>query len=226
MKPKTKFLLIAGGGLVVIIGALAGTKAAQIGTMIEAGSHFAPPPESVTSAVVEQAEWQPTLPTVGTVVAMRAVTLAPELPGTVKRLAFESGKAVRAGETLLELDTSIEEAQLASAAAEQSLAKINLDRMAMLRKTNTKPQAELDLAETRAKQTEATVANIRATIAKKKIRAPFEGRLGLRTVEVGQVLAPGTPIVTLTDFDPIYVDFFLPQQALADLAVDQTVRIE
>ncbi len=226
MKPRTKLLLISIGGLVLVVGALAGTKAAQIKTMIAAGKSFAPPPETVASTQVETSQWQPTLTAVGSVVAMRSVTIASELPGTVQRLHFESGKLVRAGEILIQLDTSIEEAQLASATAQASLAVINRDRAVSLRKLKANTQAELDTAIATAAQAEATVANIRATIAKKNLRAPFAGRLGLRQVEVGQVLAPGTPIVTLTAFDPIYVDFFLPQQALAQLEVGQTVRID
>jgi membrane fusion protein, multidrug efflux system len=226
MKTRTKRVLISIGGLLLVVGVLAGIKVSQIRSMIAAGETFAPPSESVTSAVVQESEWQPALTSVGTAVAMRAVTIAPELPGTVRRIAFESGQLVRANDVLVELDTSIEQAQLAASNAEAAAAATNYERFAALRKTKTVPQANYEQAETRAKQAEASLQNVRAMIAKKRIRAPFEGRLGMRSVDVGQVLAPGTPIVTLTDFDPIYVDFFLPQQALSQLAVDQSVRIQ
>jgi membrane fusion protein (multidrug efflux system) len=226
MTPRTKGLLFSIIGLVLVVGALGGTKALQIGSMIEAGSKFTIPPETVSSAKAERAEWQPALRSVGTIVAVHAVTLASEVPGKVRRIGFESGATVRPGQLLVELDDSIEKAQLAAADAEAALAQINLERAASLRALKTVTQADLELADTRAKQTRANVDNIRATIAKKSIRAPFEGRLGMRSVEIGQVLSPGTPIATLTDFDPIYVDFFLPQQALAQLSVDQVVKID
>jgi membrane fusion protein (multidrug efflux system) len=193
--------------------------------MVRAGEAFVPPPEAVTSAKVEAAEWQPTRAAIGSLVAVRGVTLGAELPGTVREIAFESGTTVRRGAVLVKLDTSAEEAQLAAAVADASLARLNLERARRLRRGEANAQADLDGAEARAAQADATVANLRAVIAKKTIRAPFDGRISIRQVELGQVVAPGTPIASLQSVSPIHADFWLPQQVLAELTAGQRVRM-
>jgi membrane fusion protein (multidrug efflux system) len=126
---------------------------------------------------------------------------------------------------LVKLDTSTEEAQLAAARADAELARANLERQRSLRQSRTNTPADLDAAEARAKQTTANVGTLEATIAKKTIRAPFDGRISIRQVELGQVLASGTPIATLVSVHPIYADFWLPQQALADLRPGMQARL-
>jgi membrane fusion protein (multidrug efflux system) len=217
MTAKRRLWTIIVPGLVVVVAALGGVKAMQIGAMIKAGKSFAPPPESVTTAQVEQTEWQASSPAIGSLVAVHGVTLAAELPGTVREIWFDSSAAVHQGDRLVKLDTSVEEAQLTAASADATLAKQSVERSRHLRKGDYATVAELDAAEARLAATEATVGQLRATIAKKTIRAPFDGRLGVRQVELGQVLSPGTPIVTLQSLDPIYAEFWLPQQTLADL---------
>ncbi len=212
-------------GLLLVLGVLVGIKAGQIVTMVRAGESFAPPPQSVTSARVEAVEWEPTRAAIGSLVAMRGVTLGAELPGTVREIAFESGTAVKQGQVLVKLDTSAEEAQLAAAVAEASLARITLERARRLRGGEANSQAELDTAEARSSQADASAASLRATIAKKTISAPFSGRISIRQVELGQVVAPGTPIASLQSVTPIHADFWLPQQALADLALGQRARL-
>src|SRR5205085_5622724 len=150
-------------------------------------------------------------------VAVRAVTIASEVPGTVRSIGFDSGAFVRQGEILVKLDTSTEEAQLAAAQADASLAKANAERARSLRASGTNTPADLDAAEARAHQTAANVASLQATIAKKTIRAPFDGRVGIRQVELGQVLASGTALASLQSISPIHAEFWLPQQTLADL---------
>jgi membrane fusion protein (multidrug efflux system) len=153
------------------------------------------------------------------------VTLGAELPGRVREIAFESGSAVKQGAVLVRLDTSAEEAQLAAAEADASLARLNLQRTRRLRQGEASAQADLDAAEARAKQAGATVANLQATIAKKTVRAPFDGRISIRQVELGQILSPGTPIASLQAVSPMHADFWLPQQALADLRPGQRARL-
>ncbi len=225
MKTKTKLWIAIPVGLVLLVGALGGVKAAQIGAMIKAGASFAPPPESVTSASVQATEWVATRSAIGSLVAARGVTLGAEVPGLVREISFESGAAVREGAVLVRLDTSAERAQLEAAEADAALAQLNLDRAQSLRKAESNAPADLDAAEARAKQAAAAVATLRATIAKKTIRAPFAGRMSIRQIEVGQVLAAGTPIATLQSVTPIHADFWLPQQALADLQLGQAVRL-
>jgi len=210
-------------GSIVLVLALGGAKAGQIVGMVRAGESFVPPPESVTSARVERARWRTTTPAVASLVAEHGVTLGAELPGTVREIAFEAGTVVRRGQVLVRLDTSAERARLAAAAAEASLARLTLDRTRRLRRGEATAQSELDAAEARAAQADANVANLKAIIAKKTLRAPFDGRIAIRQVELGQVVAPGTPVASLQSVSPIHADFWLPQQALARLAPGQRV---
>ena len=225
MKSKTKQRLVVIAGLVVVIGILVGVKADQIVSMVRAGESFVPPPEAVTSARVEPAQWDSTRAAIGSLVAVRGVTLGAELPGLVREIAFESGASVRRGAVLVRLDASAEVAQLDAAVAEASLARLNLERTRKLRQGEANAQADLDAAEARAKQADATVTNLRAIIAKKTVRAPFDGRVAIRQVELGQIVSPGTPIASLQAVDPIYADFWLPQQALAELKSGQRARM-
>jgi membrane fusion protein (multidrug efflux system) len=221
----TKKIILTLAGLLLLVGALAGAKLFQFKTMFAAGANFAPPPETVTTTEVKQDTWQPTLTAVGSVVAVQGVTLGAEVAGTIKQIAFESGQPVKAGDLLVELDSSVEQAQLRSAAASADLARANLARARDLRPKNMLSQADLDAADAQAKQANAQMDNIRATLAKKSINAPFAGRVGIRQVNLGQFLNTGDPIVTLQSLDPVYVDFSLPQQRLAQLNVGMAVRV-
>src|SRR6266545_4109776 len=212
MKSKRKQWIVTIAGLLVTVIVLVGAKANQIVSMVRAGDAFVPPPEAVTAAKVEAGEWEPTKAAIGSLVAVRGVVLGAELPGTVREVAFESGSSVKRSAVLVKLDTSNEEAQLAAALAEASLARLSQGRARRLRQGEANAQADLDAAEARAKQADATVANLRATIAKKTIRAPFDGRVAIRQVEVGQVVAPGTPIASLQSVSPIHADFWLPKE--------------
>jgi membrane fusion protein, multidrug efflux system len=218
--------LIAGGVLLLVFLALAGIKVWQIVSMVKAGKSMVPPAESVTVAQAKTVEWRPVHSAVGTLVAIRSVTLAAELTGAVREIAFENGSVVKQGQLLVRQDTSTEEAQLEGALADQALAKQTLERAKRLRKDLVNTQVDIEAAEARSVQTKAAVDNLRATIAKKIIRAPFAGRVGIRQVELGQVLSPGSPIVTLQTVTPIYAEFQLPQQALADVKLGQRVTLK
>jgi membrane fusion protein (multidrug efflux system) len=204
---------------------LLGIKGAQFGAMIKAGKAFVPPPESVSAAKVESVEWAGAQAAVGTLVALRGVTLSAEVPGAVREISFDSGTSVKKGAALVRLDTSTEVAQLNSARADATLAQLALKRAHALRVGGANTPADLEAAEARAKQAEAAVATLLANIAKKTIRAPFDGRIAIRQVELGQVLASGTPIASLQSVTPIYAEFSLPQQALAAVKVGQKVRM-
>jgi membrane fusion protein (multidrug efflux system) len=217
---KLRAWMIAILGILGVIAVLGGTKVAQIMGMIKGSKAFTIPPETVSTAKVEQTTWQAARPAVGTLVAVHGVTLSSELAGTVVQLGFESGQTVRKGDLLVKLDTSVEEAQLAAAIADEQLSKVSAERARKLRAQNSNTQAELDQAVSKLDQSVATVAQLKATIAKKNIRAPFDGRLGIRQVELGQVLSSGTPIVNLQSITPIRAEFWLPQQVLSELHVD------
>jgi membrane fusion protein (multidrug efflux system) len=216
------FAILALVGVVVI---LAGIKGAQIATMIKAGKSFAIPPESVTTAKVLPAEWQSQRETVGTLVALQAVTVASEVPGLVREIGFDSGTFLRKGDIMVKLDSSVEEAQLAAAKADAELARATLHRAQSLRESKTNSPADLDAADARAKQTAANVATLQASLAKRTIRAPFDGRVSIRQVNLGQVLAAGTALASLQSVTPIYADFWLPQQALAELRLGMQARL-
>ena len=220
---KWRVWVIAAVALVVVVGVLGAIKGGQIAKMINASKSFAIPPESVTSAQVDAQEWQASRAAVGTLVAIRAVTLASEVAGLVREIGFDSGAFVRKGDVMVKLDTSTEEAQLASAQADAELARASLVRARSLREANVSAPADLDTAEAKAKQTAANVGTLHATIAKKTIRAPFDGRVSIKQVELGQV--SGTPVASLQSIHPIYAEFWLPQQALAELRVGMNGRL-
>ena len=184
-----------------------------------------PPPEAVTTVVAQPATWPATLYAIGSVAAVRGVTISADLPGLVSAIHFDSGKRVAAGEVLVELDTKQEQAQLTAAEADRDLKQLNLTRAEDLSKQGVISKAEYDQAQAEAKQTEAKVGEIRATIARKRIRAPFTGVLGIRQVNLGQYLNGGDPIVPLQALDPIYVNFSLPQQAVPQIKSGDAVQV-
>jgi membrane fusion protein (multidrug efflux system) len=222
---KAKVWIIAAVGVLAILLVLAGIKFSQIRKMMAAGKDFKPPPESVTTTKVDKQSWLASREAVGTLVAVRAVTVASEVPGQVKQINFDSGAEVRKGDVLVKLDTSTDEAQLASAQADLELAQTNARRAKVLRKTAANTPSELDAAESRLASTQAQVALLRATINKKTIRAPFDGRLAIRQVELGQVLTPGAMIASLQSVTPIHAEFWLPQQVLSDLHVNMRAQM-
>ena len=211
--------------VLVVLGGLAGVKALQFKKLMASGKDFAPPPESVSSAVVREEKWQGTLTAIGSITAVQGVTITPEIPGIIHEITFESGAVVSKGDLLVRLDTSLEEAQLRALEAQEELARLNLTRERTLRSQNMVSQAELDAAEATLKQTQGNADAIRATIQKKTIRAPFAGRLGIRLVNLGQYMDTGKPIVSLQALTPVYADFSLPQQELARLKTGMSVRV-
>ena len=225
MKTNSKLWVAVVFGLLVVVGGLVAIKGGQIGAMIKAGKSFVPPPESVTTAKVEATSWQASRAAIGTLVAVRSVTLGSELPGLVRELHFDSGVSVRAGAELVKLDTSTEEAQLVAATSDATLAHQTLERAKQLRAAASNSPADLDAAEARARGADAAINVLKTTIAKKTIRAPFDGRIGIRTVELGQVVSGGTPLGSLQSVSPIHAEFWLPQEVLSELEVGLGARL-
>lgn len=218
-----RMILMLAVTVVVLVG-LGLLKFKQFQSAAQAAA-FQPPPEAVTTIMAKQETWPATLKVVGTADAVQGVTVSADLPGTVERIAFDSGKWVRQGELLLQLDTRQERAQLAALEAERDLAKVNFVRMKALVDEGVISRTEYDRATAEEKATEARVGEIRATIARKTIRAPFSGVLGIRQVNVGQYLSAGDPIVPLQSLNPIYVNFGVPQQAAGQVRVGRNLRI-
>jgi membrane fusion protein (multidrug efflux system) len=220
-----KRIFLTALALIVLAGILAGIKALQIGRMIDAGAQFVPPLETVTTTEVRAESWESLLTAVGSLTAVQGVTVAAELPGKVAQIAFEPGSAVRKGELLLKQDTSSEQAQLPGAEAAVTLAKANLERARELLVQKIISPAEYDSAEANFKVAVAAAENIRAAIGKKTLRAPFAGQLGIRLVNLGQLLQEGDPVVSLQNLDPIHVDFLLPQQRLVEIRTGLPARV-
>jgi len=210
--------------ILLLIATLGFVKYRQVQTAI-AHASFTPPPDSVTSAVAQKVQWPATLNVIGTMEAVRGVVVSADLPGTVDHIYFDSGKAVKQGGVLVELDTKQERAQLASLEAQRDLAKINFGRQQQLVNEGVISRMEYDQATAQQRATEANVSEIRATIARKTIRAPFSGILGIRKVNLGQYLAGGNPIVPLQSLNPIYVNFGVPQQSFGQIKIGRELRI-
>lgn len=183
------------------------------------------PPTTVTATSAAQQKWENLISATGSFAPVQGVTVAAEVPGKIVKIGFEAGAVVKAGDVLVQLDVSTEEAQLRAAEATAALAQANLQRARDLRQSNTNSPAELDAADAQAKQAIAQADSLRAVIAKKTIRASFAGRIGLRLVNLGQILREGDAVTTLQTLDPIYVNFSLPQQRLAQVAAGTKVRV-
>jgi membrane fusion protein, multidrug efflux system len=222
MKKRMVVMIVAVG---VFVLALGGIKFYQIRAAIAAGSAFQPPPEAITTIVVKQEAWPITLRSIGTVAAVKGVVVSADLPGIVDEISFDSGRAVAAGDVLLRLDTRQEQAQMTAAQAQLELARMNYQRMSGLLGRGVTSKAEHDRTAAEQKQAEARVGEMRATIERKTIRAPFAGVLGIRQVNRGQYLNPGDPIVPVQALDPIYVNFSVPQQDLGPLRSGAAVHV-
>lgn len=208
-----------------VLAAIFGYKAHTVRKTMAAMAGMKPAPAAVTSAPATPETWRETLSAVGTVESYQGVTLRSEIEGRIIRIAFQSGAVVKAGDVLVELEADTELAQLKSLEAAAKLAAASLERARDLRRTNTNTQVDLDTAEAGYAQAVAAIEGIRATLAKKRIVAPFGGRLGIRQVNIGQFLSKGDPIVALEAIDPAYVDFALPQQDLLQLKAGLDVEV-
>ena len=220
-----KRIAVAVLGLIAIIAGLAFVKFDQIVSMIEAGESMSPPATAITAVDVQAVTWETSLQTIGTLEAAQGVVITADLPGRVTALFFDGGERVKNGDLLVEQDVSTESAQLSAAESDLVLAQNNLDRVARLFRSKVVSRSELDAARSQATLAEAQVDNITSSLDKKQISAPFDGRLGLRLVDIGQDLSQGVPIVSLQAFDPMRVNFSLPQKALATVSSGLDVRV-
>lgn len=223
MKLRVFLVLLA---VIAVISGIFGTKALQIRKANAAAAARRTPPVTVATAQAVPETWTATLEAVASLRSFRGITVRAELEGRVTRLSFESGAKVREGDVLVELDASTEAAQLAGLEAQARLAALSLDRARELRRSGTNTPADLDFAENTAAQTLAAIEVLRSTLAKKRIVAPFSGRLGIRAVNPGQFLSKGDAIVELESADPIYADFGVPQQELPRLQPGLEVRLQ
>jgi len=219
-RQRVKNILWAILGVVIVlpfVGGITGIKVFQFKAMSDANARQMMPPQPVNFVQVREENWQPSLSSVGTVMAVQGTVVSTEGEGIVRNIAFEAGSQVNAGDVLVRLDADIELAQLRAAEADVKWAQVSFDRAKELIGPRVISQADFDSAENTLKQAQARVDNFRAVIAKKTVRAPFSGKLGIRRISVGQFLEKGSPVVSLHSLDPVYVDYSLPQQKLGDL---------
>ncbi|MEY2439199.1 MAG: rane fusion protein multidrug efflux system, partial [Verrucomicrobiota bacterium] len=187
---------------------------------------FAMPATAVSSAPVKEEDWAPTLPAVGSISAVQGAMVAAELSGVVSQVEFQNGGVAKKGDVLVRLETSSEGAQLRTAEADLELARANRDRARDLVARKVISKSELDSAESAFGQKQGIVDNMRSMIGKKEVHAPFDGQLGIRQVNVGQMINAGQQVVALTALDPVFVDFALPQQELSKLSEGLEVQVQ
>ena len=214
--------------LLGVLAVLVGVKGAQIASLIAVGEAFAaagPPPEAVGTAVAKNQQWESKLVAVGSAVSAKGVALSAETAGKIVSLRFDSGQRVKQGQVLLELDSSVERAQLASLGARRDYAQTSLKRSRKLARVGAIPESELDADDSTYRSLTADMNALKEQISRKVVRAPFDGKLGIRQVNVGQYLVPGTPIADLESTDSVFVDFTLPQREVQQLQLDMPVRV-
>jgi membrane fusion protein (multidrug efflux system) len=215
-------------GIAAILGGLGAVKYKQISSLIAMGRAMqasGPPPEAVATTPVRKDTWQATLDAVGSVAAAKGVTVSNDAPGIVSAIHFESGGTVRQGQVLVELDSNVERAQLASVLARQELAQVNAKRTRALVAADAIPRAQQDSDDAVVRTSGSDLDQLRAQIDRKVVRAPFSGKLGIRLVNLGQYLNPGTAIAELAATETVFVDFTLPQEELRRLSLGMPVRV-
>jgi membrane fusion protein (multidrug efflux system) len=220
---KRMILMLAAVG--IFVATIAAVKTRQIQSGMKQNASFQPPPEAVTTVIAKQEAWPATWSAIGSVAAVQGVTVSADLPGIVDKIEFESGQAVAAGAVLVRLDTRQEQAQLAAADAGRDLSDLNEKRAKDLVAQGIQAQADLDRLAAEQKQAVAKVGELRATIERKTIRAPFAGVLGIRQVNLGQYLEAGAAIVPLQSIRPVYVNFAVPQQEVGQLKVGSPIHV-
>jgi membrane fusion protein, multidrug efflux system len=222
-KRRAKPVIIAIALLIGICALVFGIKVLQIGKMM--GTPMVMPPTTVSSAVAKEEDWAPTLSAIGSVSAVQGAVVSTELGGVVAEVDFQNGGVAKKGDVLMRLDVSQEEALLRSAEAEAELARSDLERSRGLAVKKVISKAESDAAESKFNRLNAVVDQMRSSITKKTVVAPFDGQLGIRQVNVGQMINSGQQVVQLTALDKVYVDFALPQQTLPQLATGYETRV-
>lgn len=212
------------GAVVVVVAILAALKFNSIYQQIQ--QFQAPKPAiDVEAEVARRMDWQSRLPAIGTLKASQGIDLSVEIAGTITDVQFQSGEKVSKGQAIVLLDSEMEQASLASAEADLSLARLEFQRARSLLDRQAISRSEYDRLNAQSQKAEASVAQLRASLAKKRILAPFSGTIGIRQVDVGDYIAAGTPIATLQDLSTLYVDFFLAEQHVPLLALGQKVQL-
>ena len=223
---KSSQIWLGSAIIIVLVLILGSIKFFQIQQAMARGAKQGPPPVTVSVIKTKHVEWQKTLHSVGTLKAYKGVTIRSEEPGTVAAIYFESGHEVEKGARLIDLDTSVEQAQLDGAKANSTLKIRALERARQLRASRTISEQDLDTAQAEADAAAAEVLSLQAVINRKRIVAPFAGTLGIREITLGEYISPGTPLVPLYDLSKLYVDFNLPENAALVLKTGLPIELQ
>ncbi|MBK3866419.1 efflux RND transporter periplasmic adaptor subunit [Pseudomonas stutzeri] len=217
-------MLLMLGAVIVVVAILAALKFNSIYQQIQ--QFQAPKPAiEVETESARRMDWQSRLPAIGTLKASQGIDLSVEIAGTISDIQFQSGKKVSKGQAIVLLDSEMEQASLASAEADLGLARLEFQRARSLLERQAVSRSEYDRLNVQAQKAEASVAQLRASLAKKRILAPFSGTIGIRQVDVGDYIGAGTPIATLQDLSTLFVDFFLAEQHVPLLKLGQRVQL-
>ena len=219
-------LIIVALLLCVVFGSIFGWKAYQQKQTAEQIAARGPSTVTVATAIATTEFWADKINTVGSLRAIQGVEISAEVSGVVAELSFVSGSSVEAGAQLLELDDTAEAAELRSLDAQLELAKQDYERAKGLSIKTVLSQAQLDRTKSVLDSLDARAEEQQALIARKSIQAPFSGELGIREINLGEYLSPGTPIVTLQQLDPVFTDFTVPERYLSSLSVGQIIEVE
>ncbi len=220
-KPMKKMLIFVGIFFVLVFGWYGVKKIFFFWYM----STFEQPAVTISSSMAMSKTWQSYLTAVGSLTAVNGVELSPDVSGILSEIRFNSGQYVKKGDIVATLDTSLEQAELKDNLAKLKLAQLSYDRDRTLFNKRVSSQAALDTRFAELQEAEAGVQSVQAKIKQKTIRAPFDGRIGIRQINLGQYISPGTPMVTLQSLSPLYVMFNMPEQFLPNLYLNQSVSV-
>jgi len=219
-----KKILISLGGFVLVVLSLGAIKIAQIKAM--SSIDHSKPAASVTTITAGEESWRPSLSAIATLAPVEGVLLSADADGAVLMVGVENGSSVNAGDVLFELDATVEAAQLASAEARTDIARLNAHRATELLAKSTISQSEFDSTQAQLTQADADAGAIKALLAKKTVRAPFNGRVGIRLVNTGQYVSRGMPLISLQRLSQMYVNFTIPQRQLPLLQLGQDIAVK
>ncbi|MBA2648761.1 MAG: efflux RND transporter periplasmic adaptor subunit [Legionella sp.] len=221
MKKRMTFMLLA---LAIVFGGIIAYNIIKTTMIAKFFASYQPPAVSVSSAIAKAVNWQPTISTVGTFVALNGVDISSQVAGNVIKISFESGQYVLKDAPLITLDDSVDQALLKFNQADLVLKDLNFKRQAELLKTGATPSSSVDEAKANLQQAQAKVEQTQAQINQKHILAPFDGNAGIRRVNLGEYVTPGkTIVVSLQSLDPLYLEFYLPEQLYKLIKINQTL---
>lgn len=221
-KPMSRMLLYVGIFFFIVFG-IYGFKKVMLWWYF---ANFKPPAVTISSTVAKKQPWRSYLTAVGSLSAINGVDLTSEVSGIVREIRFESGQVVKKGDVVVVLDTGVEQASLKDNQAKLKLAQINFDREQQLLKKNVTSQAAFDTRYAELKEAEANVESTQAKINQKTIVASFDGKLGIRNINLGEYISPGKEMVTLQSLNPLYVLFSLPEQYLNKVYIHQPIDVD